>query len=238
MKTLSMLLMVVMFWITPCFADGRVIGWPAENTVPAWLTYWWTANSDSDSKDYGPPPTVANVTYVTGTVGNAANFTPNTSSVATLPAGIINGESGRIGFWYRVNTNLALGVRLVETINGGAHIYIVTRSDGEGFLFYYDDGTTEKYIYTITGLIVVDTWYFVEVAWNISGGTLTEEIIINGTLEKSGTVTMGIASFSSVTTSVGYAYGPTGYNIDIDNIIFSNDSSIDLYNSYRNQDGM
>lgn len=219
-------------------------GTPAWLTVSAGssgftgLTYWWTANADTDSGDYGTAPTVnGTVTYATGQVGNAASMDSIGNDYITMPTGIIDGSDGRVGFW--INTSALTGDDGVfYSVSGSSYIRLAFSGNASAFHSTYTDGTTTITAWGTDSTLVTATWYYVELKWIYAAGDVTITSYVDGAQHGVSSNTMSAIDLSSSTTTLGRRAGATAAIYQVDNLIITSDSTIDLYTDYRNKDGI
>ena len=226
------LLLFCLLLASPCFAGWNPYvvgsGVVASSGPPVGVTYWWTANSADDTKDYGDAPTITGtVDYVTGQVGNAMR-TNTFSEYVGLPNGTLSGTSGKVGFWFRGDTSISDNTNILY---GNSNFYIVVASSGRIAFLY-----SGSYQYSANSTIVADTWYWIEAKWDITGGNLNSTLYVNNTSVATVSTAKAAIDLSAVSVKIGhYDQANTNY-LYIDNVIVGGYTT-DIY-SYRNTDGI
>ena len=200
-----------------------------QQTLRSGVSYWWTANAATDPGDYGTAPTVTGTTtYVVGQVGNALECADYNLDYINLPVGVINGTSGRIGFWLKWSVSRG-SATIFKAESGSAYIKATMGSTPTSIHVTYYDGTTTRIAYGTAGQFSDNTWYFFEFKWIVSGGNVTITSYLNGTQHGSATGTMTAIDLSTSSAKVGYVQAGSGTNIlYIDNFIIADSSDVNI----------
>ena len=144
--------------------------------------------------------------------GNWGGFTPS--------SGMLNAGEGRMGFWFKCTGNPAWGQVFVLEDSGGYAMLYLDSSRRLNFECSYGGefaGSTA---------LDLNTWYFIEFAWNDGAGT--GEVFINGASEGE----VESLNFPSSWDLIAFGSSTTVYTMMFDNIfVFSNEDS-DIY-TYR-----
>jgi len=214
-----------------------------------YITFFWRTEGETlGDDDYSDGDTTATIQ---GTIAiNSTQVKVGTNSIDLFTmwgryefdissSDILSGSECRIGFWLYMDGDDD-SVRFIHAEDGtdSSDYFDIERasSSGEVRLDWKIDGGTVV-IATTDANMSEDTWYWIEVYWN--SATPTRQVhIFDDSSNEQGSGATNSSSFTTIafatgTLQIGNAIGVTP-NYNLDNIIFSNDSSQSLY-AIRNE---
>jgi hypothetical protein len=231
MKKLLLILLLCLL-ILPSYGIGRMVVGSGGGGGPTYtdILFWWTCESANiGAGDYSAGDT-------TGTVFSAATFDVTAVKLGTngldcptsgdsvrfvnASSNILVESAGRIGFWLQVKTWVA-GI-FIGTLNSTG-VFNLQLYGTDELQFRYNDGTNDRWAITTTANLVVDTWYYIEIAWDVS--TELQKIFVDGVEKASNTQTKN-ATVGMTNIDIGSGGTMTLW---IDNFVISNDPNRNLY---------
>jgi hypothetical protein len=156
---------------------------------------------------------------------NANDYTNGTvTSEDIFPA-----TKGRLGMWYRWSTAWAEWKVLFRACDAGcANEIVVDHNNSSGSIQFNYDGSTVNT--NGTAIPTVDTWYFVEVAWDtdLGDGSDYMEIFVNG-VSKGSSSAKTLTPPSVIDLNFGNDNAAASSATFVDNAMVSNDKTRDFW---------
>lgn len=204
------------------------------------ITLWWRAESatfvaDLDYTAGASTTTYSGCTHTTaagygGTTGLDCDSAGDDMRFTSSVSDVVTGASGRVGFWFRAgqlttDTNI---MALYDDASNLIQVHLTTTDNNLKFEFV-SVGTYRGSAISSTNSITIDTWHFVEFAWNVTANI--QKIYIDGVEDGSDTTTL--VDFSATTLTLYFGDNGAGLAGDnhFDHIIATKDHTKELFSS-------
>ena len=210
------------------------------------IVFWWRVealdfSADNGTTDYSIGDDVGtfasdaaiNTDARYGTTGNGLDIPSDYDNVYFEATNLTAlDDEGRAGFWvYFNNLTSPDGAVLFRVYDASTDVFrLRIEAPDELEAFWRDASISRTMVVTTDANIVINTWYWIEVAWKTS--TNYREIFVNGSAPTQTGAGTTINSFGTAVVNFGWGdtdgAAPTEIDFYIDNVMISTDSTHDL----------